>query len=181
MLDDLRNIATIAGVIVALFTFLKGVIEYMKQGSQKRAELFNTMRKKYKENENFKNIRRLLEKELSERDLLKKRKLEKVDEDLKNVNIIDKMDYIGFFEEIALMMNSKIIKKEIVHHMFAYYAILCYDSTNFWLDGSVSIEKDNDIYLHLFKEFVTSMKKIEEKQMNENNKKNKLKVNKYKF
>jgi len=141
--NDLRNIATIVGVIIALFTFLKGMIEYIRQGSQKRAEHFNTMRKKFKENNIFKNICTLLEND---------------DEKLKDIDFADKRDFLGFFEEIALMMNSKIIKKEVVHYMFGYYAIRCWESKNFWTDVN-----KNSIYWSLFIEFTITMKKVEKK------------------
>lgn len=40
-LSDWKDIATIAGVIAALGVFIKGVYEYVKQGSQK--ELSNLL------------------------------------------------------------------------------------------------------------------------------------------
>jgi hypothetical protein len=40
--------------------------------------------------------------------------------------------FLGFFEEVALMMNSGLIRKEVAHYMFGYYAIHCWDSKNFW-------------------------------------------------
>jgi hypothetical protein len=142
-LDDFRNIAAIIGVFFTAFTFFKGIIEYVKQGSQKRAEHFDIMRKKLKENNVFKNICTLLETDNKE---------------LENISFADKRDFLGFFEEIALMMNSGIIKKEVVHYMFGYYAIQCWDSNSFW----ININRKS-IYWRLFKEFAIAMKRIENK------------------
>ena len=142
-LVDLRNIATIIGVTIALFTFLKGIIEYVKQGSQKRAEHFNYMRKKFKENEIFNNICTLLDTN---------------DKELISIKYAYKRDFLGFFEEVALMMNSKIIKKDVVHYMFGYYAIRCWKSDSFWK----GINRES-IYWNLFKEFAITMSKVEVK------------------
>ena len=43
-----------------------------------------------------------------------------------------KRDYLGLFEEIAIAMNSGLIKAEVAHYMFGYYALLCRDSPDFW-------------------------------------------------
>ena len=53
--------ATVLGTVVALLALVKGICEYVKQGSQKRAEHFLTMRERLKGNENFKHICNLLE------------------------------------------------------------------------------------------------------------------------
>jgi hypothetical protein len=142
-LGDLKSIATIIGAIIAVLTFLKGMIEYIKQGSQKRAEHFNIMRIKFKENAVFKEICDLLECD---------------DEKLTSIKFADKRDFLGFFEEIALMMNSKIIKKEVAHYMFGYYAIRCWKSRKFW----TNVNKESN-YWQLFNKFVTIMLEIQEK------------------
>jgi hypothetical protein len=118
-LDDFKNIATIVGVVIAIFTFAHGIIEYIKQGSQKRAEHFNNMRKKLKENSTFTKIRELLEDN---------------DKALCDVSFSDRRDFLGFFEEIALMVNSKLLRKNVAHYMFGYYVIQCWNSEHFWID-----------------------------------------------
>ena len=52
-LSDYKDVATIAGVVIALVTLAKGVYEYVRQGAQKRAEQFIEMRKRLKENDTF--------------------------------------------------------------------------------------------------------------------------------
>lgn len=73
--------------MVALGATIKGVYEYVKQGSQKTAEQFIELRKRLKENNSFAKILRLLEEN---------------SEELKDVPLEEKYEYLGFFEEIAL-------------------------------------------------------------------------------
>ena len=75
---------------------------------------------------------------------------------LQSVPYKDKRDYLGFFEEIALMVNSGIIRIELAHYMFGYYAIRCWESDCFWGD----VNRDSQYWV-LFKEFVRKMKEIE--------------------
>lgn len=141
-LSDWKDLATIVGAVVAFVTLLKGVIEYTKQGAQKRAEHFIEMRKRLKENLTFKQICALTEGN---------------DEQLKKLQFSDKRDFLGFFEEVALMVNSGLIKKEVAHYMFGYYALRCWESDSFWM----GVNRDSP-YWALFKDFATQMKEVEE-------------------
>lgn len=140
-LSDYKDIATVVGVVIALFTLAKGVYEYVKQGAQKRAEQFVAMRKRFKENDTFRELAALIETN---------------DPKLMSEPFKNKRDYLGFFEEIALMVNSGLIKIEVAHYMFGYYAIRCWESDYFWSDVN-----RNSPYWVLFKDFATKMKEIE--------------------
>jgi len=135
-------IIPIIGAIFAVFTFFKGIFEYLIQSSLKRAEHFFTIRKKFKENDVFQNICDFLENN---------------SEEITKVSHTDKSNFLVFFEEIAMMMNSKIISKEIVQYMFGFYAIKCWECDNFW-KGDLD---RNDPYWHLFKEFASNLQKKE--------------------
>jgi hypothetical protein len=137
-----RNIATIIGVGVAALTLVKCVFEYARQGAQKRAEHFLEMRRRLKEPGKYERICTFLEDDKQE---------------LADVPYIDKRDFLGFFEEIALMMNSGLIRKEVAHYMFGYYAIRCFESSYFWSN----VEK-NSIWWSLFINFASEMKRIED-------------------
>lgn len=141
-LTNIRDVATIFGVVIALLALIKGLVEYIKQGSQKRAEHFLTIRKRLKENDVFKHICVLLETD---------------DPELINVPFKDKRDFLGLFEEVAIGMNSGLIKLSVAHYMFGYYAIRCWESQYFWKD----VNRDS-IYWIVFKDFVKQMKEIEE-------------------
>ena len=140
-LKDLCDIAVIVGGVVALVTIIKGVYEYTRQGAQKRAEHFTEIRKRFQDNQLFKELCQELEEDnpsLAERPFKEKREL------------------LGFFEDIALMCNSKLVRKNVVHYMFGYYMIRCWDSKNFWENMN-----RNSNYWVLFKYFVEEMKDIE--------------------
>jgi hypothetical protein len=140
--DDARNVATIAGVAIAAFALLKGVIEYRQQGAQKRAEHFIAMRKRFKENLTFTKLCDLLEDD---------------DPKLAEMAFKEKRDFIGFFEEIAIMVNSGLIRKEVAHYMFGYYVIDCWKSEGFWKN----IDRDSN-FMALFKDLALEMNSIEE-------------------
>lgn len=141
-LTDAKDLATIIGVVVALVTLIKGVVEYAHQGAQKRAERFTSMRIRFKEDTSFKEICDLLETD---------------DPRLAQVPFKDKRDFLGFFEEVALMLNSKLIRPAVAHYMFGYYAIRCAESDNFWSD----VNRDTP-YWALFNDFVARMKMAEQ-------------------
>ncbi|HET7283762.1 MAG TPA: hypothetical protein VFI70_03685 [Nitrososphaeraceae archaeon] len=139
---------TAAGIITAIIgvlTFIKAMREYQEyqlQGEQKRLDLFLNMRRKFNENETFCKITAL------------------IDEDSKKLTDIpftDKRDYAWFFQEVALMANSGLIKKPVAQYMFGYFAVRCCDSEVFWAEG---INKDT-IYLKVFNNFALETKKAE--------------------
>jgi len=141
-LSDCKDIATIVGVFIAVATLIRGLFEYSYQGKQKRAEHFFSLRKKLKENLIFKKICLLLD-------------LDSID--LQNIPFADKRDFLGLFEEIAIMKKSGLVKSEIAFYMFGYYAIRCWESKYFW----DSVNQDS-IYWYVFKDFVQEAKKFED-------------------
>lgn len=140
-MSDIEHVATILGVVIALLALIKGLVEYIKQGAQKRAGHFLTMRKRLKENDVFKHICELLERDAPE---------------LTDVQFKDKRDFLGLFEEVAIGMNSGLIKLSVAHYMFGYDAIRCWESEYFWND----VNRDS-IYWIVFKDFVKQMKETE--------------------
>jgi hypothetical protein len=138
MLSFAKDIAIILGGIIALFTFINGLLEYKRQGSQKRVEHFVTLRRRLKENPSFKEICSLL----SDNSPL-----------LAEYDAQDKRDFLGLMEEVAMLTNSGLIRREVAHYMFGSYAVMCQESEFFWHN----VDKD-DIYWTLFHEFARSMK-----------------------
>ena len=141
-LSDWRDLAAVSGVIVALGTLIKGLVEYSHQGAQKRAEQFSAMRIRFKDDEQFKEICVLLEAD---------------DPALTEVPFKDKRDFLGFFEEVALMLNSGLIRPAVAHYMFGYYALRCAESENFWHD----VNRESP-YWALFNDFVREMRVVED-------------------
>ena len=134
--------ALIVGTAVAVLTFLKAVIEYTKQNAQKRAEHYTHLREEFKRNGRF-------------GDLFEK--LEDDSQDLATLSFEKKQDLIGFYEDIALAVNSGLLRGEVAHYMFAYYALRCWESNNFWQ----GINRDSH-YWTLFRYFVQEMKRVED-------------------
>jgi hypothetical protein len=128
-----KDITAIIAVILTLITLIKGVFEYVIQGRQKRAEHFFNLRKKLKENETFKLICF---------------QLETGDRAVSTISFADKRDFLGLFEEVAIMRNSGLINSNVAFYMFGYYALLCWNSDGFWADVN-----RNSIYWKIFAEF----------------------------
>jgi hypothetical protein len=144
-----ESLTVILGVIVSTYSLFTSVSEYSKQGTQKRANYFFDLQRKFKENETFKIICLLCEND---------------DPALKEIPCKDKIEIINFYEEVALAMNSKLIKKEVVHYMFGYYIIKCWNCSNLWQD----IKKDSP-YWKIFHDLAANMKEIENKKLKYNN------------
>jgi len=135
------HIATLIGALVALITLIKGVFEYTRQGAQKRADHFFELRKRYKENEKFMEIIALLDNE---------------DPKVAEIPFKQRRDFLGFYEEIAIAVNSGLVRAPVAHYMFGYYAIKCWEDENF----SGDVHKDS-AYWALMSSFVDRMKAIE--------------------
>jgi hypothetical protein len=126
---------------VAFFTIisvLKGLVEYKKQGITKRTELFIQMRSRLREDRTFARICELLEED---------------DELLRDIPLIEKDRFLGFFEELALMKNSGLINDRVALYMFGYYAIRCFESKNFWYN----LNREEPLW-SLFIDFAEQMK-----------------------
>jgi hypothetical protein len=130
---------------VAIATFIKAIIEYTRQNAVKRFEKFQEINKRFDEHAAA-NIRMLLEGDSAE---------------LIHVPYQDKHDFLGLYEEVAIMVNSKIMRKWIAYYMCGYYAILCSESTNFWLDDDDgdALER-NSPFWSLFNKFADDMRAI---------------------
>ncbi len=140
-LDFWKDIAIILAGIVAVITFFSGVLEYGRQGKYRRAEQFLHMRRRFLETPLFQRILNLLANDSTE---------------LTTLPIQDRRNFVGFLEEVALMVNSKLIDKSVAHYMFGYYVILAADSGALW-DG---LDRDSR-YWTVFRDFANEMKRLE--------------------
>jgi len=116
-LSVLKDVAIVGGTIVALTTFLTGVLEYARQSNLRRVEYFVEMRRRFLETSHFQEILRLLSTD---------------DPELKNLPIQDRRNFGGFLEEVALMVNSRMISRKVASYMFGPYVILTDRSVHFW-------------------------------------------------
>lgn len=136
-MDTIKDIATFIGLIAALWGLFHGFVEFSLQGKQKRAEIFLMKQGEYFGNKSFNEIRGLLEKD---------------DPKLKDVGFEEKRAYLTFFEEIAVLKNTRLINGDLAYYMFGYYATKCLESKNFWL----GMNKE-DVFWNVFLRFATEM------------------------
>jgi hypothetical protein len=142
----IKLIITIITAIITLIAIIKGYLEYQKSVKQKRVELFIKYRDHLKNDVIFKKILELLETNNND--------------EIRNLPRFDRYLFLGFYEEIALLVNSRIMKPEIAHYMFAYYAKLCWENDTFWYDIS-----RESFYWRVFREFVEQMIQLETNNM----------------
>ncbi len=135
-LGFLKNIAPIGVALAAFITLLMGYAEYKEQGKQKKAEYFFELRKRFKENPIFNRIRNNITEP--------------------PITVQEMMDYIGFFEELQIMINSSLLKKETAYYMFGVYAVRCVDSDNNIKFTTYRIDDDS---LSVFKVFFDDSEK----------------------
>lgn len=138
--DFARILIAVAAVLTFLFTFGMGVLEYRRQGTQKRADQFLEMRRRLKNRDDFSKICALLNKgDVAE---------------LADLSREDRLNFLGFFEELALMMHSDLIKPKVVHYMFGSFALELSKSTHYWKD----VDDDRrGPYSIVFNDFVVRM------------------------
>lgn len=141
---ELKDILTISlasmGSVIALVSLIKALIEYQKQGITKRSEIFLSMRSRLREDKSFSNICDLLERD---------------DPKLREIPLVERDRFMGFFEELALLKNSGLVNDEVTLYMFGYFAIRCIDSKNFWFD----LNKDQPLW-GAFVDFAQHMKSM---------------------
>jgi hypothetical protein len=130
-------------LVVATITAVKAIFEYKRNNTAKRFEIFQKMNERF-DGKEFLEIRDLLDNDSIE---LQSHKYEW------------KHNFVGFFEETAMSIRSKVMSKESTYYMFGYYAIKCDDSINFWEDKRM-LKKDS-IYWKLFREFAAEMRDME--------------------
>lgn len=137
-LEVTKDLAIIAGTIVALTTFFTGVVEYARQSNLKRVEHFVQMRRRFLETPMFQDILRLITTD---------------DPALKDLPVQDRRNFGGFLEEVALMMNSRLITRKVAHYMFGHYVVLTANSENFW----IGLDREGD-YWQLLRWFAQEMR-----------------------
>lgn len=141
-LDDIKNIALIVSGIVAATTFAFAFFQFRRSVALHRADQFAAMRKRREQSTTINRIAHLLEED---------------DPQLRDISWNEKIEVLGFYEDVALMVNSGLMREHVAHYMFAYYAIRCWESDNFWHD--VSRESH---YWSLFRDFVERMQSLED-------------------
>lgn len=128
---------------IALGTFIRALMEFRLQGRQKRADLYNKFDNIFDE-DSIKKIVELLETD---------------DQKMDRLPLIDRYYFLGFYEQIYLALNSKLINKEVAYYMFGKFALACWNNNSFWS----GIDK-NSYDWYIFRLFIEKMKRFESKR-----------------
>lgn len=140
-LETVKDYALVVGGIAGLTTFLTGVAEYARQANLRRGEAFIAMRRRFLEDPLFREILNLLERD---------------DTRLAELPIQDRRNFVGFLEEIAIMVQSRMIRREIAHYMFGRYVSLADASQHLWQ----GLHKE-DRYWTLFRRYAAENRALE--------------------
>jgi hypothetical protein len=135
---DLAILVTLVGGFAACF---KGLVEYVKQGAEKRANRFFQLEKEFLGDASFVRIIECLDVKSA---------------DLATIAYQEKVRFVGFFEKLALLQNSGLILPQVASYVYGYYVILCARSDDFW-----SSEMDRSSpYWVLFFDFASKMERL---------------------
>jgi len=142
--SQISALAAVAAAFIALATLARSVREYILQGTQKRAEAFIAMQRRLDDD---KRMVELLDLAQDDSERLA---------DPADVTYQEKYQLVGYFEEVALMTNSRLIRPRVAWYMFGYYVLSIHRSKNFW-----STIHREDLYWSVFNRFAEQMRRFE--------------------
>jgi hypothetical protein len=134
----IKDFSIIVGGAIAFITLWQGLFQYTRQNHAARANQFIQMRRRFLEEKSFQEILTLIHENC---------------DDISTKSIQDRRNLVGYFEEVALMVNSGLIRPEVAHYMFGYYVVLIDDCEKFW-EG---LDRQGD-YWAVFRAFVGKMR-----------------------
>jgi hypothetical protein len=138
VLADLATVAAVAGGLITLFL---GWRTYHNQNKQKRVEFYFQIWEQLRSMPGHGPICEAID--------------VKEWEKLRRIPVTQRREKFFFFEQVALLVNSKFMHPHIAYYMFGYHAIRCWDHEEYW-DGLP--EKG---YWKLLEAFVEQMRRIE--------------------
>lgn len=136
-LTEVKDLSIILAGLIALITFVTGTFQYVMQGRAMRANQFIEMRRRFLEDPVFRDLLTLLATD---------------DPRLAESTIQDRRNLVGFLEEVALLMDSKLLKPDVAFYMFGYYASLISNSKHFW----IGLDKDGPYWM-VFRKFAKDL------------------------
>lgn len=136
------TIIAAVGAAVAVGALIRAVWEYREQGRQRRAEYFLKMIERFFSDKRFTKLCKLLD--------------EQDEAAISRVPWEDRREFIGFIEEVALLMYSNLLPRKIVYYMFSYYPLRAWESSGFMRDVNKS-----STYWIVFVDFVKQMQEFE--------------------
>lgn len=141
MVAYVKDLSIILAGLIALVTFMTGTWQFMRQARYTRVQNFLELRRRFLEDPVF-------------RDLLNR--LAVNDPTLAEAPIQDRRNLVGFFEEIALLINSGVLRPLVANYMFGYYVALIGRSDPFWQ----GLDRDS-VYWTVFRRLEARLAKLE--------------------
>jgi hypothetical protein len=137
--EFLAHIATFFGFLFAVVTLFIGLSQYHRSQQFKKAEYFFELRKVFKGTEKYNNLRKSIN-ETGDFNLITPSEI---------------WDYMGFFEELQIAINSKFVSPEMVFYFFGVYILKLNEMV---LKNSIASK--NDKMWSVFFQLVDTMQKI---------------------
>ena len=133
--DGVRAVIEVLGAPLVLIGFFRGIRTYIRDGRLKRFEKYQQMQSRYRQDPSIQAVFRWLYPEQFEGD----------EERRPPVTENDKLNFMGFYEELAIMVNSRIMTPKAAYYTFGF------DAVKFWERASDDLK--NDQSWKLFKSF----------------------------
>jgi hypothetical protein len=143
VVQNAAGITAIVGIIALIVTVIRAALDYSKQNLLARFEKYEELSKDWSDDKEIQEIIVLLDDDPQGK--------------LATIHPSKKEAFVGYYEEIALMLESGLLKKRIAYYMFGYHTIRCYENKNFWTDD---MEFESP-YWSLFRRFAEQMKRID--------------------
>jgi hypothetical protein len=132
MIQDLGIAATAIGLVMGYF-------EYLRQGRQRRAEKYFELVREFAK---FDDLLDLLRTDSPR---------------LKKLKPWQRERFLGFFEDLSLLINSGLIQEHLAFYTFGYWLERVWNSKNFWQDP----KNKEDGYWFLLRQMYFRMKSQE--------------------
>jgi hypothetical protein len=138
--ECITTLITLFGFLVALATIWFGFYQFKEEKRFKKLNHFTELRNRFKQNKDFTEIRKQVLKG-----------------DSKDVDLIKLYDYVGFFEELQISINSGFVDEEKIYYLFGHY-ILAFEES----DLSKYIDKKASLW-SVYNKLITTMKNVKNK------------------
>ena len=94
--------------VAGLSGLIKRIRRICETGAQIRAEHLIRLRRQFYEREDFRIIREFLAHE---------------SEDLTKIDVQTRLEFLTFFDELAILRNTKLLSPHVANYMFGFYVI----------------------------------------------------------
>lgn len=144
-LGTIKDISIVVAGVATLAGFMAAIAEYARQNHARRAEHFVGLRRRFLETPSFQPILLRLDADSPE---------------LADIPLQDRRNFIGFLEEVQLMVDSGLVRSEVAHTMFGRYVHLVDISKSIWK----GLDRD-DRYWSIFRRLAENQRMMESRSL----------------